>query len=326
MKFADVVLPYGLFLAPMAGYTDRSMRAVCRAFGAEYTVTEMVSSRALCYHDAKTPALARLSAEELPAAVQLFGSDPGCMAEAAAMIAAGVTGGALPTAIDVNMGCPVRKIVTGGDGSALMKDPDLICRIVRAVRDATPLPVTVKIRAGWDEEHKNAAEAAKAAEAGGASLITVHGRTRTQMYAGAVDLGPIAAVKAAVSVPVVGNGDIRSAADALLMREKTGCDGWMIGRGAVGNPFLFAEIRAALSGEVYTPPTVEERVQTALDQVRRTVADKGEHTGVQECRKQFAEYLHGIRGAAALRAKIHTATSLAEIESFAEDFLTRAEG
>ncbi len=321
LTFGNVCLKHGLMLAPLAGYTDYAMRRVCRMHGAEYEVSEMVSSRALCYHDTKTPALARVGAEELPMAVQIFGSEPAFMAEAAQMVAHGMGGGVPPSAIDINMGCPVKKIVSAGDGSALMKDPSLVFAITSAVVKAVSLPVTVKIRAGWDSAHKNAVEVALAAEAGGAALIAVHGRTRSEMYSGRADLSVIAAVKAAVSVPVVGNGDIRSASDALAMREATGCDGMMIGRGAVGNPFLFAEIAAALEGKDYTPPGVEKRLETALLQLRLAIEDKGESVGVNEARKQFCEYLHGLRGATAMRCAVNKATSYAEIEALAYDFL-----
>lgn len=320
LSFGSITLRYGLMLAPLAGYTDRAMRAVCRQHGAEYEVSEMVSSRALCYHDAKTPALARVLPEELPMAVQIFGCEPQFMAEAAAMAAEGMDGGVPPSAIDINMGCPVKKIVGAGDGSALMKDPALAEAIVRAVKSAVSIPVTVKIRAGWDNEHRNAVTVAKAVEAGGADLITVHGRTRAQMYSGEADLSVIAAVKEAVSVPVVGNGDIRSASDFLRMREVTGCDGVMIGRGAVGNPFLFEEIICALEGKEFVPPTVRERIETALLQLRLAIDDKGERVGVAEARKQFCEYLHGVRGATVLRVAVNRENSYAAIEALARDF------
>ncbi len=321
MKFGNIELTHGLFLAPLAGYSDRAMRRVCRMWGAEFEVSEMVSSRAVCYQDQKTHALARILSDELPAAVQLFGNDPACMGEAAAIVAEGMGGGVPPSAIDINMGCPVRKIVTSGDGSALMRDPALVLRIVSAVVRAVSLPVTVKLRAGWDADHVNAVEVAKAAEEGGASMICVHGRTREQMYAGRADRAVIRAVKEAVSLPVVGNGDIASAADARQMLDETACDGLMIGRGAVGNPFLFAEIAAMLEGRPYTPPTREERIRTALLQLRLAVEEKGERVGVAEARKQFAEYVKGERGAALLRGKMNAVTTLAEAEALAEAYL-----
>ncbi len=325
LTFGNVTLRHGLMLAPLAGYTDYAMRRVCRLHGAEYEVSEMVSSRALCYHDTKTPFLARVGREELPMAVQIFGSEPRFMAEAAKMVAAGMGGGLPPSAIDINMGCPVKKIVSAGDGSALMKDPSLVFAIVEAVVKAVSVPVTVKIRAGWDAQHKNAVEVAKAAEAGGASLLAVHGRTRADMYSGKADLAVIAAVKNAVRIPVVGNGDIRCAADALRMKEETGCDGIMIGRGAVGNPFVFEEIAAALDGKKYTPPTPRERVETALYQLRLAIEDKGEAVGVNEARKQFCEYLRGMRGATAMRCAINKETTYAGIEALAKDFLSSYE-
>ena len=325
MKLGNVTLKHGLFLAPLAGYTDYAMRTVCRERGAEMVVSEMVSSRALCYHDAKTPALARVGKEELPMAVQIFGCEPSFMAEAAKMVAEGLGGGVTPTAIDINMGCPVKKIVSSGDGSALMKNPSLVYEIVRAVSDAVSLPVTVKIRAGWDEGHKNAVEVAKAAEAGGASLVAVHGRTRNQLYSGKADLAIIGEVKAALSVPVVGNGDIRSAADALFMKRETGCDGIMIGRGAVGNPFIFEEIAAALEGREYTPPTLAEKLETALYQLRLAARDKGEGVGIREARKQFCEYLHGVRGATPMRVSVMKAESYGEIEELTQKFLKNTE-
>lgn len=321
LTVGNIHLPYGLFLAPLAGYTDTAMRRVCRSFGAEYTVSEMVSAKALCYHDTKTPLLARVEACDLPSAVQIFGSEPASMAEAARMVAEGMAGGVPPSAIDINMGCPVKKIVSAGDGSALMKSPTLVYDIVSAVTAAVSLPVTVKIRAGWDDAHKNAVEVAKAAEAGGASLVAVHGRTKTQMYSGKADLSIIADVKNSLQIPVVGNGDIATAADALRMMEETGCDGVMIGRGAVGNPFLFAEIRAALDRRDYTPPTTHERVETALYQLRLACEEKGERVAVTESRKQFADYLHGLRGASAVRGRINAALTYAEAEALAQEFL-----
>lgn len=321
MKIGNASIKHGLFLAPQAGYTDYAMRTVCREKGAEMVVSEMVSSRALCYGDVKTPALARVRADELPMAVQIFGNEPRYMSEAAKMVAEGLGGGVSPTAIDINMGCPVKKIVSAGDGSALMKNPALVYDIVRAVSGAVSLPVTVKIRAGWDESHKNAVEIARAAEAGGASLIAVHGRTRAQLYSGCADLHIIGEVKNAVSVPVVGNGDIRTGTDAVRMKKETGCDGVMVGRGAVGNPFLFEEITALFEKRAYTPPTLREKMETALYQLRLAIDDKGERGGIHEQRKQFCEYLRGVRGGAAMRLSVMRAESYAEIEALTVEFL-----
>ena len=322
MRLGSTELTYGLFLAPLAGYTDMAMRKTARKYGAEMTVSEMVSARALCYGDKKTPMLARVYADELPMAVQIFGSEPAYMAEGAQIVARGMAGGVAPTAIDINMGCPVKKIVSSGDGSALMKDPALVYDIVKAVVNAVALPVTVKIRAGFDEQHKNAVEVALAAEEAGAALVAVHGRTKAQMYSGVADYGIIANVKDALRIPVVGNGDIFSAADALRMKRETACDGMMVGRGAVGNPFLFAEIRAALAGQTYIPPTPKERMETALFALRLAVEEKGEREAVLSSRKQFADYASGLRGASALRASAHRAETYAEMETLAREFLS----
>lgn len=308
MKLGNVTLSHGLFLGPMAGYTDYAMRRVAREAGAEYLTTEMVSAKAITYADRKTAPIARVGVEELPCAVQLFGHEPDVLAEAARKVASGAYG-AVPTAIDLNMGCPVHKIVSGGDGSALMRDPALAATLVGAVKRAVSLPVTVKMRIGWDPAHVNASEFAKAVEAAGADMICVHGRTRTQGYSGTADLSWIAAVKAAVSVPVVGNGDIRDVPSALRMYRETGCDGIMIGRGAVGNPFLFGQIVCALEGRPYTKPTPEQIWQTAMRQLSLAIADKGEATAVLESRKQIGEYLNGYRCAAVARREINSATS-----------------
>ncbi len=321
MRFSDIELKHGLFLAPLAGFTDYAFRTVARSFGAEYLTSEMVSAKAVCFSDRNTLPLARVGAEELPCAVQLFGHEPEVMARAAARVAAGVDGGVIPTAIDINMGCPVHKIAGNGDGSALMKTPALAEEIVRAVVDAVSLPVTVKIRAGWDAHHINATEVARAVEAGGASMICVHGRTKTQGYAGNADYGVIAAVKRAVSVPVVGNGDVTSAAAARRLLDETGCDGIMIGRGAVGNPFLFREVIAMLEGRDCPPPTREEKYETALRQLSLAIADKGETIALLESRKQLSNYLSGIRGGAAHRAALVTAASFAEIASILQNAL-----
>lgn len=312
IRIGEVILPHGLMLAPMAGYTDRATRVLCHRFGAEYTVTEMVSAKAVCYGDRKTPALARILPDECPCAVQIFGSDPAFMAEAARILSEGVSGGVRPAAIDINMGCPVHKVAGNGEGSALMKDPRLVEKIVSAVRLATPLPVTVKIRAGWDEAHKNAPEIARAAEAGGASLVTVHARTKTAMYSGKADPCVVKAVKEAVSLPVVGNGDIRDVASARVMLD-TGCDGLMIGRAAVGNPFLFRDIRLMLEGKDVPAVTARERYETAVQELSLRVAEKGEENGVLESRKLLSAYFCGFPEAAACRARIHAATTEQEM-------------
>ena len=314
MQIGSVLFPHGLFLGPMAGYTDFAMRTVCREMGAEGLVTEMVSAKAVVLGDRKTIPLARVSAEECPCAVQLFGHEPEVLAEAARIVAAGVGGGVAPTMIDLNMGCPVHKIVSGGDGSALMRDPALAERIVRAVRDAVKIPVTVKIRLGWDDAHRNAPEVARAAESGGADAVFVHGRTRTQFYAGTADYRGIGEVVRAVSLPVIGNGDVRDAEGGARLLRESGCAGIMVGRGAVGNPFLFRTLAALLSGQpLPPPPTAAEKYAVAKRQLTLAAKEKGESVAVLEARKHLGEYLRGIRGGSAARAEIFRAESAGEM-------------
>ena len=313
MQIGKTELKRGLILAPMAGFSDRAMRLVCRKYGAEYTVTEMVSAKAVTFGDKKTSLIARIGADEGPVALQLFGSEPDVIARAVEMTAGGVENFAPPVAIDINMGCPVNKIFSNGEGSALMRDPELIYRIVRGAVGATDLPVTVKLRAGIDRGSISALECAKAAESGGASAVALHGRTRVEMYGGRADRELIANVKKGLHIPLVANGDITSAEEALDMLRVTGADGLMIGRGAIGNPFLFSEISAALSGEEYTPPTMRERVECALFELRLAIEDKGERIAVPEARGRIAAYLRGFKGAAQIRAKVNRALTYSEV-------------
>lgn len=329
IKFGNVTLKHGLMLAPMAGFTDYSFRKICRDRGAEYTVSEMVSAKALCYEQiskkntlsaSKTAPLAVVRNEEHPMAIQLFGSEPEFVAEAAAMIESReyktCISEASPVAIDINMGCPMHKIVGNGEGSALMKNPKLAASIVEAtVKALKHTPVTVKIRAGWDSDSKNAPEMARMLEAAGASLICVHGRTREQMYNPGIDINIITAVKNAVKIPVIGNGDIFSADDAANMLEITGCDGLMIGRGALGNPWLFSEISAFLCGEEYIRPTLSERLDACVQHIDLIKANKGEYTAAAEIKKHAALYIKGIRSAASVRDRIMKTTSTDEIKS-----------
>ena len=325
IKIGEVTLKHGIFLAPMAGFSDYSFRKICRGHGAEYTVSEMVSAKALCYEqigkkiEYRTAPLARVKADEAPMAIQLFGSEPHFVAEAAKMIESldykGCVSEIAPTAIDINMGCPMHKIVGNGEGSALMKNPKLAAEIVAAtVKALDHTPVTVKIRAGWDNDTKNAPEMAKMLEAAGASLICVHARTREQMYNPGIDISIIEKVKNAVKIPVVGNGDIYSAEDAISMTERTGCDGLMIGRGAIGNPYLFEEIIAGLNNGEYRKPTLAEAIETCIEHINLIREDKGEHTASAEIKKHAAMYIKGVRSAASVRDRIMKTHSTYEIE------------
>lgn len=328
MRIGNVEIEHGLFLAPLAGVSDCSFRRLARRYGAEYTVSEMVSAKALCYEQKckknpetaqfRTAPLAAVLREEAPMAVQLFGAEPDFMAEAARLLESGNYLGACgeipPAAIDVNMGCPMAKIVGNGEGSALMKDPKLAAEIVRAMSNAVKLPITVKIRAGWDQNSINAVDMAKRLEQAGAQMICVHGRTRQQMYAPGADWDIIRQVKEAVKIPVVGNGDIFSADDAKRMLDTTGCDGVMVARGAQGNPWIFAQIHAMFTGQAYVPPTLHERLDVALEHARDIVVQKGERAGIAESRKHMAWYLYGVRGAAEARAQVMTAESLDDLQ------------
>ena len=306
---------YGnIWLAPMAGDGDRAFRLVCKERGADYMCSEMVSAKALCYGDKKTPALARITDAEAPMAVQIFGSEPEFMARGAAIVLENAKkDGVLPSAIDINMGCPVHKIVSNREGSALMKNVRLIHDIVAAVVAAVDVPVTVKMRLGWDLSSINVVDAAKAAENAGAAAVCVHARTRTQMYSPGVDISYIGKVKAALRIPVIGNGDIFSADDALKMMSQTGCDGIAVARGALGNPWIFDEIKAALSGKAFMPPTIKDRVGAAMRQFELSVADKGERTAVVESRRYLGRYIKGVSGVTKIRAALCRASTADEI-------------
>ncbi len=300
MKIRDIEFKDIAFLAPMAGVTDMAFRELCTLFGAAYTVTEMVSSKGLVMGDKKSAMLLTLGKEEKTAGAQIFGDDPDIMAKAAVKCLA-----FSPSIIDINMGCPAPKVAMNGGGASLMKDPQLAGRIVRAVRDAVDIPVTVKIRKGWDDSCVNAVELAKILEANGADAIAIHGRTRQQMYSGTVDLDIIRAVKQAVRIPVIGNGDITDIVSAANMLEYTGCDAVMIGRGAFGNPWLFRQINAYLdSGIVIPPPSLEEKMTVMLRHIAKMVEYKGEYTAMREARRHAAYYTKGLRGGAKFRAQM----------------------
>ena len=301
MNIGNIELSAPLALAPMAGITDLPFRLICRRLGCGMTVSEMVSAKGLLYKNVKTTEMLRIDDGERPTAIQLFGSVPAELAEAARMVEA--SGADM---IDFNMGCPVPKIVNNGEGSALMNNPQLAHDILAAMVKAVKIPVTVKFRAGWDDANRNAVEVARAVEAAGVSAVAVHGRTRQQFYEGKADWSIIADVKQAVKVPVFGNGDIFTVADGLRMLEQTGCDGLMIGRGADGNPWLFTALAAALRGEpLPQPPSLKERLAQAAEHLEMLSAYKNEVVAVKEMRRHISAYLKGMPHAAEFRGRFH---------------------
>ncbi|MBR2892422.1 MAG: tRNA dihydrouridine synthase DusB [Clostridia bacterium] len=314
MKIGNIELdPRTAALAPMAGVADRAFREICHDYGAGYVVSEMVSSKGLTMCDRKSKSLLLLSEKERPAAAQIFGSDPKIMAESALECMK-----FSPDAIDINMGCPAPKIAGNGGGSALLKDPELASKIMAEVRRAVDIPVTVKIRLGWDSESINCVEMAKRAEAAGMDAITVHGRTRMQMYAPPVDRSMIAEVKKSVSIPVIGNGDITDGITAAQMLEQTGCDYVMVGRGALGRPWVFSQISAYLHDERVLPePPVSERMRVMVKHIKLICEYKGERVGIKEARKHAAWYIKGIKGAAAYRQQVGTLESIEQLEELA---------
>lgn len=312
MKIGNVTIPGKLALAPMAGVTDLAFRAICRRYGAAYTVTEMVSAKALCYQDRKTLPIMELDQGETPAAVQIFGCDLEALERAAAIVAER----AGPDVIDINMGCPMPKVANNGDGSALMRTPELAQQVVQAVRrGAGDTPVTVKIRLGWDKGSINCVDFAMRMEQAGAAAITVHGRTRSQLYSGKADWSYIRAVKQAVGIPVIANGDLFAPQDAVRILEQTGADMAMIGRGSFGAPWLFLQANAALKGEeIPPPPSVAQRADLAMDQFRLAAAHKGEHIACLEARKHYAWYLKGIPYAGYYKEQISHISTFEDLE------------
>lgn len=313
MKIKDVEFNDIAFLAPMAGVSDRAFRELCVSFGAAYTVTEMVSSKGLVMGDKKSAQLLTLGEGEKTEGAQIFGDDPEIMAQAAVKCLE-----FKPDIIDINMGCPAPKVAMNGGGASLMKNPQLAGEIVKAVSSAVSVPVTVKIRKGWDDNSVNAVELAEILEKNGAAAITVHGRTRKQMYSGTVDYDIIKKVKQAVSVPVIGNGDITNEQSAAIMLEKTGCDAVMIGRGAFGNPWIFQQVNAYLSEcRVIPPPSINEKMAVMLRHISKMIEYKGEYTAMREARHHAAYYTKGLRGGAKFRKEMGSLETFEQLEEIA---------
>ena len=316
MNIGRVYVPSQLVLAPMAGVTDLAFRQICSELGAGLTVTEMVSAKALCYQDRKSRGLLKLFPGEHPASVQIFGSDPVCMAEAACL-AAEISGADI---VDINMGCPAPKIAGNGDGSALMRSLPLASRVIEAVVKAVNVPVTVKFRKGWDEGSVNCVEFARMAEQSGAAAIAVHGRTRAQQYSGCADWDAIRAVKQTVSIPVIANGDVAVPEDAVRILEYTGADGAMIGRGALGDPWIFERANALLETGVCPPlPPFAVRMDTAVRQIELAAAQKGEHIAMLEARRHVNCYLKQQSGLKTFKSRICALERLEQLYEIVEE-------
>jgi nifR3 family TIM-barrel protein len=316
MKFGNNELEYGLFLGPMAGVTDTVYRQLCQEQGCEVTYTEMVSAKAIYYGNKKTDTLLTIEDKEFNVGIQLFGSDPELIGEMAKQI-----DNERISSFDVNMGCPVPKVVNNGEGSALMKNPKLIGEIVESLVKAVDKPISIKIRSGFNEESINAVEVSKIAESAGASLIAIHGRTREQYYSGKANWDIIAQVKEAVNIPIIGNGDIKNGKDLLAMKEQTHCDGFMVGRAAMGNPWIFKELISAIKNEVYVKPTVEEIMKMILRHGEMLIEHKGELVAMREMRKHVTWYIRGFDNAAKLRHETNTVEKFEDLVKLVDKML-----
>lgn len=318
IKIGNVKIEKTAALAPMASVADRAYRLICREYGASYVTSEMVSAKGLCYSDRKTNELCTVTEKERPMAIQLFGNEPEFMERAVEIVSR-----YNPDIIDINMGCPVPKVVGIGCGSALMRDVKQAAAVAESVVRASSVPVTVKFRKGWDDSIVNAVEFAKAMEASGAAAITVHGRTREQFYTGEADWKIISEVKKNVKIPVIANGDVTDLKSCLDMYEQTGCDLVMIGRGSYGNPFVFKEISSYYKGEEYTAPTIEEKMSVMLRHIRLIldISEKSEELAIHEARKHAAWYMNGYYASAKFRARCYNLTSYSEAEQLAEEFI-----
>ena len=316
MKIGNVIINKKAVLAPMAGVSDKAFREICVKFGAGYTITEMVSSKGISYMNKKTLDLMDISKSERPCGIQIFGENPETMAQAAKLALT-----KKPDIIDINMGCPAPKVNKSGGGAILLKNPELCYKIVKSVKKNINVPLTVKIRKGWDENSVNAVEIARLCELAGANAITIHGRTREQMYKPSVDLNIIKEVKKSVKIPVIGNGDIKSAKDAINMLKTTGCDLIMVGRAAIGNPFIFKEINYALLNKSYKKPTPEEKISVMTEHIFKICQYKGERIGMKEARRHICMYLKGMTSACKFRNEACMLTSFHEYKNFKDRLL-----